>query len=162
MDEFAAPQRYTLTEKAKAEVGIHSSGTCVRAVWRWPAKEECKGELQQELRQQNTTDNASSTWVPILEAKDFEIAFVHPVGTEFVEAAYGEGEWVDGAFPPVRQTPSGMKHELYLMRSTGGLSPWVACAKDGFARFGDKDVNKALRHTDAVHEDQARPQHKLA
>ena len=81
---------------------------------------------------------------------------------EFVEAAYGQGEWVDGAFPPVRQTPSGLKHELSLMRTTGWLSPWVAGAKDGFARFGDKHLNKALRHTAAVPADQPKPPHKLA
>ena len=87
---------------------------------------------------------------------------MHPVGPEFVEAAYGEGEWVDGAFPPVRQTPSGLKHELSLMRTTGWLSPWAAGAKDGFARFGDKHLNKALRHTAAVPADQPKPPHKLA
>ena len=59
-------------------------------------------------------------------------------------------------------TLSGFKHELYLMRSTGWLSLWVAGAKDGFARLGDKHLDKALRHTHAVPVDQPRPTHKLA
>ena len=69
---------------------------------------------------------------------------------------------MDGAFPPVRRTPSGFQHELYLMRSTGWLSLWVAGAKDGYARPADEHLDKALRHTNAVPESQARPTHKLA
>ena len=86
---------------------------------------------------------------------------MHPVGPEFVEAAYGQGEWAGGAFPPVREHPSGFKHELYLMRSTGWLSLWVAGAKDGFRRFGDKELNLALQLTHAVPLHQPRPTHKL-
>ena len=136
--------------------------TCPHGVLRWQARREYKEELQLELWQPSTTDEASSTWEPVLDAAAYEIAFVHPVGPEFVEAAYGQGEWLDGAFPPVRQNPSGCKHELHLMRSTGWLSPWVAGAKDGFARLGDKHLDKALRHTHAVPLDQPRPTHKLA
>ena len=48
------------------------------------------------------------------------------------------------------------------MRSSGWLSLWVAGAKDGFARLGDKHLNIALRHTHAVPLHQHRPTHKLA
>ena len=96
--------------------------TCQHGVLRWPAGREYKEELQLELWQPSTAADASSTWEPVLDAAAWEVAFVHPVGPEFVEAAYGQGEWVDGAFPPVRENPSGFKHELYLMRSTGYLS----------------------------------------
>ena len=62
-------------------------------------------ELQLDLWQPSTTDETSSTWEPVLDAAASEIAFVHPVGPEFVEAAYGQRDWVDGAFAPVRQHP---------------------------------------------------------
>ena len=48
------------------------------------------------------------------------------------------------------------------MRSTGRPSLWVAGAKDGLARLGDKHINIALRHTSAVPEGQPRPTSKLA
>ena len=130
-------------------------------VLRWPARREYNQELQLELWQPSTADDASATWEPVLDAADWEIAFVHAVGPEFIEAAYGQGTWADGASPPVRTTPSGFSHELYLMRTTRWLSLWVAGAKDGFARLGGKHLNKALRETKAVPPEQPRPQHKL-
>ena len=87
---------------------------------------------------------------------------MHPVGAEFVEAEHGQGQWVDGAFRPARKRPPGFKHELYLMRSTGWMSQWIAGAKDGFVRLGDKRLNKALQHAHEVHLGQPRPTHKLA
>ena len=72
--------------------------TCAHGVLRWPTRREYKEELQLELWQPSTTDDASSTWEPILDAAAWEIAFVHPVGPEFVEAVYGTGRWVSGAF----------------------------------------------------------------
>ena len=136
--------------------------TSQHGVLRWPARREYNQELQLELWQPSTADDASATWEPVLDAADWEIAFVHAVGPEFIEAAYGQGTWADGASPPVRTTPSGFSHELYLMRTTRWLSLWVAGAKEGFARLGDKHLNSALRETNAVPHDQPRPTHKLA
>ena len=48
------------------------------------------------------------------------------------------------------------------MRSTGWLSQWIAGAKDGFVRLGDKRLNKALQHAHEVLLGQPRPTHKLA
>ena len=79
--------------------------TSAHGVLRWQARREYKEELQLELWQPSTADDASSTWEPVVDAAAWEIAFVHPVGPEFVEATYGQGEWVDGAFSACSRTP---------------------------------------------------------
>ena len=110
LDEYAATQRYTATENGDSESIVLD--TCAHGVLRWPARREYNQELQRELWQPSTTDDASATWEPVLDAADWEIAFVHAVGPEFIEAAYGQGTWADGASPPVRTMPSGFSHEL--------------------------------------------------
>ena len=149
-----APKGTLLRKKGEEGSVFIVPDTCPHGVLRWPARQQDKQEQRLELWQPSTTEQASSTWEPVLDAAAWEIAFVHAVGPEFVETAYGGGGWRDGAFPPVRQIPSGFRPELYLMRSTGWLSLWVAGAKDGFARLGDTHLNEALRLTEAVKPDQ--------
>ena len=100
-----APKGTLLRKKDDSESVFIVLDTCPHGVLRWPTGREYKQELQLELWQPSTTDEASSTWEPVLDAAAWEIAFVHPVGPEFVEAAYGQRDWVDGAFAPVRQHP---------------------------------------------------------
>jgi len=156
-----APKGTLLRKKSDTSTVFIVLETCAHNVLRWPAIREYKDKPKLELWQPSTTPDAASTWEPVLDATHWEIAFVHPVGPEFVETVYGGGKWVDGAFPPVRKQVSGFKHELHLMRSSGWLNVWAAAAKDGFAPLGDKHLNKALRHIHAVPEHQPRPTHKL-
>ena len=90
------------------------------------------------------------------------MAFLHPVSPEFIETTFGKGRWKDGASPPVRETPSGLPHELHLLRSSEWMSPWKAGALDGYARLQDRHMDKALRTTGAVPAGEPRPTHRLA
>ena len=109
-----------------------------------------------------TTGDAESTWEPVLDAMEWRVAFLHPVSPEFIETAYGKGRWKDGASPPVRERPSGLPHELHLLRSSEWMSPWRAGALDGYARLLDRHLDKALRKTGAVPAGEPRPTHRLA
>ena len=82
-----APKGTLLRKKAKPHSEFIVLDTCAHGVLRWPAIREYKQELHLELWQPSTTDDASSTWEPVLDENAWEIAFVHPVGPEFVEAA---------------------------------------------------------------------------
>ena len=80
--EFGTAKRNTHPEKNNPERVYIVLETCAHAVLRWPARREYINELQLELWHFLTTPGASS---------NCDIAFVHPVGPEFIEAAYGEG-----------------------------------------------------------------------
>jgi hypothetical protein len=136
--------------------------TCEHGILRWPMVREFVNAIDLEVWQPAFTDDAESTWEPILNASEWEIAFVHPVSPEFIETTFGRGRWTDGAHPPVRERPSGLQHELYLLRDSEWLNPWTAGALDGYSRLSDKQFDKALRLTGAVPADQPRPKHKLA
>ena len=145
--ELVATKRWLFEESIGAALCVHSSGTCEYGVLRWPAQRQYVEELRLEVWQPIMTDDAFSTWEPVLNTAEWEVLFLHPVGPEFVETIFGRGEWKDGAFPPVRAHPSGLGHELYLMRASGWMSIRTAGAMEGYRRLSDMHLDKALRHT---------------
>lgn len=156
------PRNALLRKVAEPQLAFIVLETCEHGVLLWPAHREFVAALRLEVWQPLTTDDASSTWEHILKSSEWEVAFLHPVSPEFIETIFGRGEWTDGAHPPVRAHPSGLGHELYLMRASGWLNLWTAGAMEGYIRLGDRHLDKALRYTKAVPADQPRPTHKLA
>ena len=97
------PPRTTLLRKVAVPGSVFLVlETSEHGVLRWPVLREFVNGSNLEAWQPATAEYAQSTWEPILDAGEWEVAFLHPVSPEFIEATFGRGRWKDGAHPPVR------------------------------------------------------------